>query len=98
VYQLKQLLYQMPGKNGEWYFLAGSIAYRKGWLDEAQQNFTLAVQMEPNNMEYRQALNMMQQRGAGYSPYTNYRSSAECDPCSAYLCLSCLTPWGGMCC
>ena len=94
----EQLLYQMPGKNGEWYFLAGSIAYRKGWLDEAQQNFTMAVQMEPNNMEYRQALNMMQQRGAGYSPYTNYRSSAECDPCSAYLCLSCLTPWGGMCC
>ena len=94
----EQLLYQMPTKNGEWYFLSGSIAYRKGWLDEARQNFTLAVQMDPNNMEYRQALAMMQQRGAGYSPYNNYRSSNECDPCSAYLCLSCLTPWGGLCC
>ena len=94
----EQLLYQMPTKNGEWYFLSGSIAYRKGWLDEARQNFTLAVQMDPNNMEYRQALNMMQQRAGGYSPYNTYRSSTECDPCSAYLCLSCLTPWGGMCC
>jgi len=94
----EQLLYQMPTKNGEWYFLSGSIAYRKGWLDEAKQNFSIAVQMDPNNMEYRQALNMMQQHGRGYNPYGNYSSSSDCDPCSAYLCLSCMTPWGGMCC
>lgn len=94
----EQLLYQMPGKNAEWYFLSGSIAYRKGWLDEAKQNFTLAVQMDPDNYEYRQALSMMQQRNAGYHPYNNYTSAAECDPCSTYLCISCLTPWGGMCC
>ena len=93
----EQLLFQMPNKTAEWYFLSGSIAYRKGWLDEAKQNFTMAVQMDPNNMEYRQALAVMQQRG-GYHPYNNFSSSTECDPCSAYLCLSCLTPWGGMCC
>lgn len=94
----EQLLYQMPGKTAEWYFLSGSIAFRKGWLDEAMQNYTLAVQMDPNNMEYRQALAMMQQRSAGYRPYNSYGSATECDPCSAYLCLSCMTPWGGMCC
>lgn len=93
----EQLLYQISGKTAEWYFLSGSIAYRKGWLDEAKQNFSIAVQMDPGNMEYRQALAMMQQRG-GYSPYQSYGSSTECDPCSAYLCMSCLTPWGGMCC
>lgn len=94
----EQLLMEVPQKNGEWYFLSGSIAYRKGWMDEAAQNFSLAVQLEPNNPEYRQALAMMQQRGRGYQPYGNYYSSSECDPCSAYLCLSCMTPWGGMCC
>lgn len=94
----ERLLYEVPQKNGEWYFLSGSIAYRKGWLDEAMQNYTMAVQMDPGNMEYRQALAMMQQRGGGYRPYGTYTTSNECDPCSAYLCLSCLTPWGGMCC
>ena len=93
----ERLLYEVGQKDGEWYFLSGSIAYRKGWLDEAMQNYTRAVQMEPNNMEYRQALNMMQQRSGGYRP-NGYSSSAQCDPCSAYLCCSCLTPWGGMCC
>lgn len=94
----EQLLMEAPQKTGEWYFLSGSIAYRKGWMDEAMQNYSLAVQMEPNNQEYRQALAMMQQRGRGYQPYGSYYSSSECDPCSAYLCLSCMTPWGGMCC
>ena len=92
----EQLLYEVPQKNGEWYFLSGSIAYRKGWLDEAMQNYSLAVQMEPNNMEYRQALAMMQQRGV-YRPTGVYNNTAQCDPCT-YLCLASLTPWGGLCC
>ena len=59
----------MPQKSGEWYFLMGSVAYRRGWLDEAMQNYNLAVQLEPGNLEYRQALAMMQQGGQAYRPY-----------------------------
>ena len=67
--QAEQLLYGVVQRDGEWYFLSGSIAYRKGWMDEAMQNYVRAVQMEPNNMEYRQALSVMQ-RGTmgGYRP------------------------------
>ena len=96
--QAEQLLYEVGQKDGEWYFLSGSIAYRKGWLDEALQNYTRAVQMEPGNMEYRQALALMQ-RGAvgGYRP-SGYSSAVGCDPCTTYLCCSMCTPWGGPCC
>ncbi len=86
----EQLLYQIPTKNGEWYFLSGSIAYRKGWLDEAMQNYTLAVQMDPGNMEYRQALNLMQQRGGGYRPYTYSTGTDAMDCCTTLMCLNCL--------
>ena len=94
----EQLLYQAGQKNGEWYFLSGSIAYRRGWLDEAMQNYTRAVQMEPNNIEYQQALALMR-RGAmgGYRP-AGYGGTAQCDPCTTYLCCSLCTPWGGPCC
>jgi curved DNA-binding protein CbpA len=95
--QAEQVLYEVSQKDGEWYFLSGSIAYRKGWLDEAMQNYARAVQLEPNNMEYRQALNLMQRGSAGGYRPAGY-SSAGCDPCTAYLCCSCLTPWGGPCC
>lgn len=90
----ERLLYEMPQKDGEWYFLSGSIAYRKGWLDEAMQNYTMAVQMDPGNMEYRQALSMLQQRG-GYRPY-GYGSMDSMDCCTTLLCLNCLCG-GGHC-
>ena len=46
-------------RSAEWYYLTGTIAYRKGWLDEARQNFWTACNMDPTNFEYRQALNAM---------------------------------------
>jgi tetratricopeptide (TPR) repeat protein len=77
-------------RDAEWYFLTGSIAYRRGWLDEAMQNYTIAVQMDPNNVEYRQAYAMMQQRGGGYRPYNNAATCDGLDCCTTMLCLNCL--------
>lgn len=94
--QAETMLQGMPTKNGEWYFLSGSIAYRKGWLDEAAQNFRIAVQMEPNNMEYRQALNMMQGGGQVYRPYGYSSSMDAMDCCTTMMCLNCLCG-GGNC-
>ena len=93
--QADALLQGTGTRTAEYYFLAGSIAYRRGWLDEARQNYALACQMDPGNMEYRQALNLMQQGGYGYQPS---HVSAGCDPCTTYLCCSLCTPWGGPCC
>ena len=84
------LLGGAPSRNGEWYFLMGSIAYRKGWLDEARQNYQIAVQMEPNNMEYRQALGMMRQGGYGYQPDMMGASCDALDCCTTMMCLNCM--------
>lgn len=86
----ERLLDEMPQHGGEWYFLRGSIAYRRGWLDEAMQNYSLAVQMEPGNMEYRQALNMMQRGGQAYRPYASGGGIDSMDCCTALLCWQCL--------
>lgn len=92
----EQLLRTVPQQTAEWHFLYGYLAYRKGWLDEATQHFQTASAMDPGNAEYRQALSMMQQGGTRYRP-AGY-SSANCDPCTTYLCISMCTPWGGPCC
>lgn len=86
----EQILQGAASKNGEWYFLMGSIAYRRGWLDEARQNYQIACRMEPQNMEYRQALSMMQ--NGGYS-YHHGASGVGCDGmdcCTSLLCMNCL--------
>ncbi len=86
----EQLLQGAPSRNGEWYFLMGSIAYRRGWLDEARQNYQIAVQMDPGNMEYRQAFNMMQRGGYGYQPDMVGTQCDGLDCCTTMMCMNCL--------
>ena len=64
----EQLLDRMDDHNGEWNFLKGTICYRRGWVDEARRYYQTACQMEPGSAEYRQALNFVENSGAGYRP------------------------------
>lgn len=87
----EQLLMQSGTRNAEYYFLAGSIAYRRGWLDEARQNYQMAVQMDPNNVEYRRAASMMNQGGFAYGQNNMAAQQCDsCDVCTSLMCLNCL--------
>ena len=88
--QAEQLLRGINTRTAEWYFLAGSVAYRRGWLDEAKQNYQIAVNMEPNNMEYRQAFSMMQQGGYSYRPAGYGGGMDAMDCCTTMMCMNCL--------
>ena len=94
--QAEQLLRTAPRQDAEWHFVFGYIAYHIGCIYEANQHFQTAYSMEPGNAEYRQAMAMIQRGGSTYRP--GIYTSTGCDPCTAYLCFSCLTPWGGTCC
>lgn len=83
-------------RNAEWYFLKGSVCYTRGWLNEAYQNFTTAVNMAPQNIEYRSALNQMEQQRNGYMAgnpmgMNANRSDADrmCNCCSNLICADC---------
>ena len=88
--EAERLLQGAPSRNGEWYFLMGKVNYRRGWLDEARQNYQIAVQMEPNNMEYRQALDVMRQGGYGYRPDMAGANCDAMDCCTAMMCMNCM--------
>lgn len=86
-------------RDGEWYFLKGTVSYAKGWLDDAVRNFTTACNMSPENTEYRAALNqLLWQRQTGYARTGGgYYRSASCDCCDlcaafycANLCCGCM--------
>lgn len=85
----EQLLREAPSQNAEWHFLSGCVAYRRGWLDEARQQYQIACNSDPGNVEYRQAYNMMQQGGQSYRSYqSGGMDSMDC--CTSLLCLNCL--------
>lgn len=89
--QAESLLNGIANHDGEWNFLMGSVAYRKGWLDEAQRYFQTACNYDPGNVEYRQALNLMQQGGQAYRPSGfDMMGMESCDLCTTLMCLNCI--------
>lgn len=87
----------MGNRTAEWYYLKGMCAYRRGWSEQAFNNFTTACNMDPNNSEYRAALNNMQnQRSYNYGGYNqpNMQGTGSgcscCDVCAAMMCADCM--------
>lgn len=92
--QAQELLDGVPpgARNAEWYFLNGTVLYRRGWFDQAYTSFATACRMEPSNAEYRDALNRAQnQSGRQYNPYRTYGSAGvnACDCCQGLVCADC---------
>ena len=79
-----------PSRDAEWYFLKGSVLYKKGWLDDAFSHFSTATRMDPTNAEYRQAYDQLDRmrRTGGYrvAPGGN---DAGCNICQGLLCADC---------
>ncbi len=101
-----QILSGVPNsdRNAEWYFLKGTILYRKGWTEQAYNYFQQACNMEPQNNEYRAALNQMDSRRNGqYGGYNPVQPQAvggcsSCDCCTALCCAdACCECMGGDC-
>lgn len=92
--EAQEVLDGVPPENrdAEWYFLNGTVLYRRGWFDAAYTSMAAAVRMDPSNAEYRAALNRMQQSRNGYSAYGNggngqQRDCTPCDCCAGLMCM-----------
>ena len=96
--------YARSDHNAEWNFLKGAVCFKRGWLDEAKRYYETAVQMDPGNPEYRQALAMAEGRSAGYRPagYSRVTTDGCDDPCTrlcgTMLCCNLLGGGGYFCC
>ncbi len=93
--QAQEILDGVPpqSRNAEWYFLNGTVLYRRGWFDQAYTSFSTAARMDPQNSEYQTALNRAQrQAGSQYNPYRSYGGSNDCgccDMCQSLVCADC---------
>ena len=92
-------------RDGRWYYLHALANMYGGNKIAALGSARMAVEMSPDNEEYRRLLEALQSGGTYYSEYNRQYNAGPCGDCgvcsdcmNAYLCLSCLTPWGGCCC
>jgi molecular chaperone DnaJ len=98
----EQMLDETDARNAEWFYLKGIIFMKKGWYDQAYSNIQNAVNMDPTNFEYKEALNKMNMSnnsfrgnaaGRGYGAGPDLCTCCQCYCCSE-LCCDCL---GGGC-
>ncbi|MBR3593860.1 MAG: J domain-containing protein [Clostridia bacterium] len=94
--EAQELLDGVPSnrRDAEWYFLNGSVLYKRGWFDGAYSDFATACRMDPSNPEYRAAFNRIQQqtRGGYRNPYgssANMGGCSACDICQGLICADC---------
>ena len=81
-------------RNAEWNFLKGCVLSRKGWYFDARRHFETACYMDPENTEYRAALERAKMdAGSTTGGYRTVRGGDECsicDMCQTLICADCL--------
>ena len=81
-------------RDAEWYFLSGTVLYRRGWFENAYSSFANACRMDPTNEEFRQAYVKMQSGRGGFrsNPYAGSPNMGGCsssDVCTTLICADC---------
>ena len=94
----EELLNAMQNHDAEWNFLKGVLCQKRGWMDEAKRYYQTAVQMDPDNSEYQQALDRAEGRQTAYRPY-GYGSAStgncQMNPCLPFCLPLFCCPGGG---
>lgn len=100
--EAEELLDGVPAakRDAEWYFLKGSVYYRRGWLSEAMKCFETAHNLDMNNPEYDYAYRQCAQRQrygtSGYDQNTGtFCFGDPCDCCASLVCLNLCCRGGG---
>lgn len=89
----------MAERTAEWYFLNGTVLYKRGWFNDAYTSFSTACRMDPDNVEYRQAYNKIANNRRG-NPFrsdgVNIDNCSCCDMCACLYCTNlCCDCMGG---
>ena len=87
----EMILGSIVDRGAEWNFLMGTLAFRRGWMDEASRYFRIAATMDPANAEYRQAVSYMENNSRKpYTTTTVTRSDPDvCNLCTNLLIADC---------
>lgn len=93
--EAERVLDSSSSRTAEWYYLKGMVYIKKGWYSEGVNHIQMAVNMDPNNFEYRDAYNKLHNSNRTYTsrPYSggytgNYGGGGPdmCTMCSWLWC------------
>lgn len=85
VAKAQQLLDDCNERTAEWHYLQAVVYYKKNWTNDSKKQLEIAMQMDPDNVKYRNAYGKMnakneyqnQTAGNTQNPYTNPNSMPD---------------------
>ena len=87
--EAEEILDRNNDGSGNWYYFKGLVFLGRGWYERGVSYLQRAVAMEPNNFEFRQALNRASAKSRNYSQNPYNRNAAQGDNCMDNLCQVC---------
>ena len=81
--QAQAMLDDFNDRNAEWHYLQAVVFYKKNWTNDSKKQLEIAMQMDPDNVKYRNAYGKMnakneyqqqsahQQQQQSQNPYAN---------------------------
>lgn len=82
------LLSNVPSssRDAEWYYLKGKVSYARGWLNDAQAQFTKAYNMDSSNQEYREAYEKFKEKSSSGVKANPIKDCCNKDCCNKDSC------------
>ncbi len=88
--EAERLLDSMSERGAEWFYLKGLVYLRRGWHSQGINFIRQAVNLEPNNFEYRNTLNSLENQTRQYRDMGgSMTNESMCNCCSNLLCADC---------
>lgn len=88
--EAERLLDAMSERGAEWFYLKGLIYLRRGWHAQGINFIRQAVNMAPNNFEYRHTLNTVENQAQQYRNVGgSMTNDTACNCCTNLLCADC---------
>lgn len=99
-------------RNAEWHYLQAVVFYKKNWMNDSKKQLEIAMQMEPDNLKYRNAYGKMnakndyeRQNEQRQNPYANSAPMHDeqmggnvCGDCMTCCCASMCANYCMRCC
>ena len=74
-------------RDAQWYYLKGTVQQKRGWLEEAANNFATASRLDPSNNTYKMAYNkVINARSGGYRTERRTSRSGKDNDCNYCNC------------
>ena len=73
----QKLLDDITNRNGDWHYWQAAIYYKKNWFDESKTQLKIALELDPNNSQYKDTYDKIEKEQNASNPFKNNQNNAQ---------------------